>query len=130
MTAGFRVASRSEVRASARIILRRHRRRFAGVVALDVAATAFGLAVPALIGALISRVQGGRGAGYLIALIVFFIVVQALLMRMGMYTGGRLAADVLARLREDFIDDVVALPLGEVERAGVGNSVRERNRRF
>jgi ABC-type multidrug transport system fused ATPase/permease subunit len=53
--------------------------------------------------------------------IVACVVLQLVLMRTGRRMGYRLGERAAARLRESFIDRVLRLPLGTVERAGTGD---------
>ncbi|MGO4427208.1 ABC transporter transmembrane domain-containing protein, partial [Streptomyces sp. MCAF7] len=61
-------------------------------------------------------------------LICAFIVAQALLTHAAGYASARLGEQVLAELRERFVDDVLTLPLATVERAGSGDLVTRTTR--
>src|SRR5690606_34729160 len=50
-----------------------------------------------------------------------FLLAQLLLDRFGRYLGHRFGERALARLREDFVDDTLRLPVSVVERAGSGD---------
>jgi ATP-binding cassette subfamily C protein len=53
--------------------------------------------------------------------IVGCVVAQGLLTRYAQYASHRLGERTIARLREEFVDRTLALPVGVVERAGVGD---------
>ncbi|MGE5830836.1 MAG: ABC transporter ATP-binding protein, partial [Micromonosporaceae bacterium] len=60
--------------------------------------------------------------------ILGFVVVQAVLMRFATFASAALGERVLARLREDFVDRVLAIPLSTVERAGTGDLLTRTSR--
>ena len=60
--------------------------------------------------------------------IAVFVVAQAVLVRFATYASGRLGERVLAELREEFVDRVLAIPLSTVERAGTGDLVTRTSR--
>ena len=57
-----------------------------------------------------------------------FVVVQAVLIRFATLASARLGERVLAELREDFVDRVLAIPLSTVERAGTGDLLTRTSR--
>jgi ABC-type multidrug transport system fused ATPase/permease subunit len=121
---GLPVASSDQVRARAREVARRHRGRLALAVGLHAAAALAGLAGPALLGLLVDQVTGGTSAGRVdrIALAVLAaLVAQVVLVRVARLASYVLGERVLAELREEFLDGVLALPLGTVEQAGTGD---------
>jgi ABC-type multidrug transport system fused ATPase/permease subunit len=59
----------------------------------------------------------------IVVAIAAFVVVQAVLMRFAVYTSARLGERVLAELREEFVEQLLAIPLSTVERAGTGDLV-------
>jgi ABC-type multidrug transport system fused ATPase/permease subunit len=121
---GLPVASSDQVRARAREVARRHRGRLALAVGLHAAAALAGLAGPALLGLLVDQVTGGTTAGRVdrIALAVLAaLVAQVVLVRVARLASYVLGERVLAELREEFLDGVLALPLGTVEQAGTGD---------
>jgi len=78
-------------------------------------------------------VQNGAAAGagpvdLLTAAIAAALVIQTVLTRFGALAGARLGEGLLARLREDFVDQVLALPLSVVERAGSGDLLTRSSR--
>ncbi|MBU2668707.1 ABC transporter ATP-binding protein/permease [Actinoplanes bogorensis] len=118
------VADTTQVRRYARDLFRRYPRALTITLTLHVVAAIAGLVGPRLLGDLVEAIQQGRGAGVvdrLAALIAGFVVVQAVLVRFAYVASARLGEQVLARLREEFVDRVLALPLSTVERAGSGD---------
>jgi ABC-type multidrug transport system fused ATPase/permease subunit len=118
------VATPGQVRRRARAIARRHRGALAGMVALHAAAALAGLASPVLLGVLVDSVRGGTTAGQVdrVALgVLAAVVAQVVLVRVARLASYVLGERVLAELREEFLDGVLTLPLGTVERAGTGD---------
>jgi ABC-type multidrug transport system fused ATPase/permease subunit len=118
------VATPAQVRAYAVAITRRHRRALTVVIGLHAAATLAALAGPALLGAIVEAVRQGTTTGHVDRLAL--AVLAALVVEVGLVGGARnasyvLGERVLAELREGFLDRVLALPLGTVERAGTGD---------
>jgi ABC-type multidrug transport system fused ATPase/permease subunit len=121
---GLPVAIGGQVRDRARALARRHRGRLGLVVGLHAAAALAGLAGPALLGLLVDEVTSGTSAGHVdrVALAVLAaLVVQVVLFRVARLASYVLGERVLAELREEFLDGVLALPLGTVEQAGTGD---------
>jgi ABC-type multidrug transport system fused ATPase/permease subunit len=122
---GLPVATGPQVRERARALARRHRGRLAATVGLHAAAALAGLAGPALLGLLVDEVTGGAatsGRVDRIALAVLAaLVAQVALVRVARLASYTLGERVLAELREEFLDGVLALPLGTVEQAGTGD---------
>ncbi|WLW52104.1 ABC transporter ATP-binding protein [Streptomyces sp. YU58] len=110
-------------RASLRLV-RADRKAFAGVIALNAAAAAVGLAGPYLLGHIIDEVRAGAGVTAVdrAALgILACAIAQLLLARWARYAGHRFGERTLARVREEFVDRALALPTSVVERAGTGD---------
>ncbi|WP_119727381.1 ABC transporter ATP-binding protein [Thermomonospora amylolytica] len=123
------VATPRQVRAYARRLALRHPRALAGALALHALAAAAGLIVPRLLGDLVEDVSDGRAAADGVALaIAVFLVAQGVLQRQAYYASTRLGERVLAELREEFVERVLALPLSVVERAGTGDLVSRTSR--
>jgi ABC-type multidrug transport system fused ATPase/permease subunit len=121
---GLPVANQVQVRARARAVARRHRGALALAVGLHAAAALAGLAGPALLGVLVDSVRGGTTTGQVdrLALAVLAAVVaQVVLVRFARLASYVLGERALAELREEFLDGVLALPLGTVEQAGTGD---------
>ncbi|MFG2091472.1 MULTISPECIES: ABC transporter ATP-binding protein [unclassified Spirillospora] len=123
------VATPAQVRAYTRGLVLRHPRDLAVVLALHALAAVTGLVTPRLLGALVEDVRDGRAdidtTGLAIAA---FVVVQGVLTRYAYLASAKLGERVLAGLREEFVDRVLALPLSRVERAGTGDLVTRASR--
>ena len=82
------------------------------------------LAAPRLIGDLVEAVENGTTVGHvdkIIGLLAAFLLAQTVLTRYARYLSQVLGEQVLAELREDFVDNTLALPVGVVEDAGSGD---------
>ncbi|MEU8610863.1 ABC transporter ATP-binding protein [Actinoplanes sp. NPDC048791] len=131
MSNALPVADTRQVRRYARTLFRRHPRPLLLAVSLHAVAAIAGLAGPRLFGELVESLQHGAGVGTVdrIALtIAGFIVVQAVLVRFAYLASARLGERVLAELREEFVDRVLAVPLSTVERAGTGDLLTRTSR--
>ncbi|WP_035813543.1 ABC transporter transmembrane domain-containing protein [Jiangella gansuensis] len=118
-----------DVRARARRLARSYPGELALVVGLYSLAAASGLAGPWLLGQVVEDVTRGiDDVTRLTALICTFIVAQAVLTGLAMYAAARLGEKVLARLREEFVDGALRLPLGTVEQAGTGDLITRTTR--
>ncbi|HEY0692550.1 MAG TPA: ABC transporter ATP-binding protein [Kribbella sp.] len=125
------VADSAAVRRHARRLARRHPRELATTMILHAMAAVSGLAAPRLIGNLVQDVQQGTTAtkvNQVILVIAVFIVVQSLLTRWARFRSFALGEQVLAELREEFVDNALALPIGTVERAGTGDLLSRTSR--
>jgi ABC-type multidrug transport system fused ATPase/permease subunit len=125
------VASSADVRRYARSLARRHPRALLIALSLHALAAVSGLAAPRLIGGLVEDVQHGTTASkvnQVIIVIAVFVVVQSLLTRWARFRSFALGEQVLAELREDFVDNALALPIGTVERAGTGDLLTRTSR--
>jgi ABC-type multidrug transport system fused ATPase/permease subunit len=125
------VADTPQVRGALAALLRRHRRLVTVAVLLHTLAAAAGLVAPRLLGAIVEAVQEGTTAGQvdrLAAVIAGALVVQTVLTRAASYRSLLLGEKVLAELREDFVEDALALPLGTVEDAGSGDLLTRTSR--
>ncbi|MGH3371511.1 MAG: ABC transporter transmembrane domain-containing protein, partial [Nocardioidaceae bacterium] len=60
--------------------------------------------------------------------IAVFVVAQSLLVRWARFRSFALGEQVLAELREEFVDNALALPIGTVERAGTGDLLSRTSR--
>ncbi|WP_416985417.1 ABC transporter ATP-binding protein [Streptomyces sp. T028] len=115
------VATSEEVRSHARRLMLRHPGELLGSLLLHCLATAAGLVAPQLLGRLVE--DAGRGSDHIgrFALgICAALTLQAVLTRYAIRASLRLGEKVLARLREEFIDRALSLPLPLVERIGPG----------
>lgn len=125
------VADGRAVRRYAVQLARRHPRMLWGAVALHVAAALAALAAPRLIGDLVQAVEDGTTVAHvdrIIALLAGFLLVQTVLTRFARYVSQVLGEQVLAELREDFVDNTLALPVGTVEAAGSGDLLTRTSR--
>ena len=118
------VANGRSVRRYAHSIARQHPRMLWGALMLHVAAALAGLAAPRLIGDLVEAVEDGTTVGHvdrIIVVLAAFLVAQTILTRYARYVSQVLGEQVLAELREDFVANTLALPIGTVESAGSGD---------
>ncbi len=118
------VANGRSVRRYAHSIARQHPRMLWGALTLHVAAALAGLAAPRLIGDLVEAVEDGTTVGHvdrIIVVLAAFLVAQTILTRYARYVSQVLGEQVLAELREDFVANTLALPIGTVESAGSGD---------
>lgn len=125
------VASTAEVRRYARGLLRRHPRALLVALGLHALAAVAGLAMPFLIGTLVQSIQHGTTTTTVdkVALaVVGFVLVQSVLIRFAKLASAKLGEEVLAELREDFVDRTLAIPLSTVERAGTGDLLTRTSR--
>ncbi len=121
---GFPVAPMTTVRRYVRTAFKRERGATALVIAFFALASVAGLVGPQVLGEVVSTTAGkGHAIGRVdLAAAIFLgaLVVQGLAATAASRMGGHLAARLLARLRVDFVDAVLALPVGVVEDAGTG----------
>jgi ATP-binding cassette subfamily C protein len=118
------VADAAAVRRAAWRLIRQDDRAMIVVVVLNSLAAAAGLAGPWLLGTMVNEFQtgGDTSAIDLLALaIVCSVVVHLLLTRFARYAGQRVGERALSRLREQFVERVMALPTSVVEKAGTGD---------
>ncbi|CAI9415378.1 ABC transporter ATP-binding protein [Nocardioides sp. T2.26MG-1] len=130
-TAHLPVADTRAVRHYAVDLARRHPRMLWSAVALHVLAALAGLAAPRLLGDLVQAVEGGTTTGHVdrvVAALAGFLVVQTVLTRYARYLSQVLGEQVLAELREDFVGNTLALPVGVVESAGSGDLLTRTSR--
>ncbi|MFD5661217.1 ABC transporter ATP-binding protein [Streptomyces hirsutus] len=121
---GLPVAKPTEVRRAAVALVKADGRAFAAVLALNSLAALAGLAGPWLLGRIIDGVRDGGGVSVvdrLAPVILLCAVGQLLLARWARHVGHRFGERTLARVREGFVDRVLALPSSVVERAGTGD---------
>jgi ABC-type multidrug transport system fused ATPase/permease subunit len=105
-------------------LARRHPRMIASVLVLHGLATVAMLATPRLLGDLVEAVQQGTTVQHVdrIALLLAgFLVLATVLTRYARFLSQALGEEVLAELREDFVANSLALPVGTVESAGSGD---------
>lgn len=125
------VADTRAVRKYVGTLARRHPKMLYGALALHIGAALAGLAAPRLLGGLVEAVEQGTTAHHvdkIIAALACFLVVQTVLTRYARYLSQVLGEQVLAELREDFVDNTLALPVGVVEDAGSGDLLTRTSR--
>ena len=121
---GLPVADKAQVKAYARTLLRRHPRPLLGALLLYALAALAGLVAPRLLGALVEDVRAGTTLGHvdLVLLAVLgSVLAQTLLTRASRLRSLVLGEQIFAELREEFLEQVVDLPLSTVESAGSGD---------
>ncbi|MGW8686318.1 ABC transporter ATP-binding protein [Streptomyces sp. NPDC055817] len=118
------IAEPSHLRRAALELIRCEARAFAGLIALNALAVGAGLVGPWLLGRIIDAVKAGSGASavdrFTLAL-VGCAAAQLVLTRYARLVGDRFGERISARVRERFVDRVLALPASVVERAGTGD---------
>jgi ABC-type multidrug transport system fused ATPase/permease subunit len=130
-TQGLPVADGRAVRRYAVRIARRHPRLLWTGLALHVLAAAAALAAPRLLGDLVQEVEQGttvEAVDRIILILAGFLIAQTILTRYARYVSQVLGEQVLAELREDFVGNALALPVGVVESAGSGDLLTRTSR--
>ena len=125
------VADGPQVRRYVVRVLGRHRRAVVLATVLHGTAALAALAGPRLLGNLVEAVERGTTLGYVnqtILLLAGFLVVQTVLTRYARYVSFVLGEEILADLREDFVDNTLSLPVGVVESAGSGDLLTRTSR--
>ncbi|MGH3413980.1 MAG: ABC transporter ATP-binding protein [Marmoricola sp.] len=131
MTTSLPVADTPAIRGYIRSLARRHPRALWTAAGLHVLAALAGLAGPRLLGDLVEAVTRGTTAGHVdrVALVLAaFLAAQTVLTRQARYRSAVLGEQVLAELREAFVADSLALPVGTVESAGSGDLLTRTSR--
>ncbi len=117
------VATAGAARRAALRLVRADARTVTAMVALNALAAAAGLAGPWLVGRIIDVVRAGSGpdaVDHLALGIVACALAQLLLARQARWVAHRFGERTLSRVRERYVQRVLALPTGVVERAGAG----------
>jgi ABC-type multidrug transport system fused ATPase/permease subunit len=125
------VADGAAVRRYLKDLYRRHPRAILTVLGLHVLAAAAGLAAPRLLGDLVQAVHDGTSTGHVdrIALLLAgFVIAQTVLTRFARLRSQAFGEQVLAELREDFVENALDLPIGTVELAGSGDLLTRTSR--
>lgn len=131
MATALPVADAGQVRRYARTLMRRHPRGLAAALGLHALAAAAGLAGPRLLGDLVEGISQGTSTATvdrIAVTIAGFVVAQSVLVRFAHLASARLGERVLAELREEFVDRILAIPLSTVERAGTGDLLTRTSR--
>lgn len=118
------VGAPATVRAYVAELLRRHRRAFGILLAVNTVATVASMVGPWLLGDVVERLSEGARElhlGLTATLFTLALVVQAVFVRQVRLRGAMLGERMLADLREDFLVRAVRLPPGVLERAGTGD---------
>ena len=125
------IAEATDVRRYARTLMRRHPRKLGVAIGLHVLAAIAGLAAPRLIGNLVEDVSVGSTVSTVddtVLAIAVFLVVQTVLTRYARYLSFALGEQALAELREEFVEQALALPVSTVEKAGTGDLMTRTSR--
>jgi ABC-type multidrug transport system fused ATPase/permease subunit len=124
MSTALPTATRKQTLARARALIVEHRRKFLIMLALHGLAAIAGLLAPRLIGVLVDTVRSNASLAQVDRLafgLLLALGAQTIITRSARIASYTLGETVLADLREDFLEDALALPLGTVERAGTGD---------
>ncbi len=125
------VATGAQVRRYAVRLLRKYPRATSLALSLHALAALAALAGPRLLGDLVEDVEQGTTIGRVntvIAVLAAFLLAQTVLTRFARYLSFTLGERVLAELREDFVQNSLALPVGVVESAGSGDLLTRTSR--
>lgn len=131
MSDALPVADARDVRRYLVGLFRRQRPAIVVALLLHVLAAAAGLAAPRLIGSLVQAVHDGTTVEHVdsIALLLAgFLVAQTVLTRYARLRSQVFGEQVIAELREDFVDSALDLPIGVVESAGSGDLLTRTSR--
>ncbi|WP_435296735.1 ABC transporter ATP-binding protein [Streptomyces sp. YPW6] len=118
------VGTPTTVRSYVRSLLRRHRRAFSILIAVNAVAVIASITGPYLLGGLVEDLSDGVTDLHLertAAIFAVALVVQVLFTRSMRLRGAMLGEEMLADLREDFLVRSVGLPPGVLEWAGTGD---------
>ncbi|MFE7747892.1 ABC transporter ATP-binding protein [Streptomyces sp. NPDC057428] len=118
------VGTPTTVRTYVRALLRRHRRAFAVLIAVNAVAVIASITGPYLLGGLVEDLSDGVTDLHLertAAVFALALIVQTVFTRTMRLRGAMLGEEMLADLREDFLVRSVGLPPGVLERAGTGD---------
>ncbi|MCA1272186.1 ABC transporter ATP-binding protein [Streptomyces rubiginosohelvolus] len=118
------VGTSTTVRSYVRSLLRRHRRAFTVLIAVNAVAVIASITGPYLLGGLVEDLSDGVTDLHLertAAIFAVALVVQVVFTRSMRLRGAMLGEEMLADLREDFLVRSVGLPPGVLERAGTGD---------
>ncbi|MFF8967301.1 ABC transporter ATP-binding protein [Streptomyces globisporus] len=118
------VGTPTTVRSYVRSLLRRHRRAFTVLIAVNAVAVIASITGPYLLGGLVEDLSDGVTDLHLertAAIFAVALLIQVVFTRSMRLRGAMLGEEMLADLREDFLVRSVGLPPGVLERAGTGD---------
>ncbi|MGW6711200.1 MULTISPECIES: ABC transporter ATP-binding protein [Streptomyces] len=118
------VGTPTTVRSYVRSLLRRHRRAFTVLIAVNAVAVVASITGPYLLGGLVEDLSAGATDLHLertAAIFAVALLIQVVFTRSMRLRGAMLGEEMLADLREDFLVRSVGLPPGVLERAGTGD---------
>ncbi|MFF2226189.1 ABC transporter ATP-binding protein [Streptomyces globisporus] len=118
------VGTPTTVRSYVRSLLRRHRRAFTVLIAVNTVAVIASITGPYLLGGLVEDLSAGVTDLHLertAAIFAAALLIQVVFTRSMRLRGAMLGEEMLADLREDFLVRSVGLPPGVLERAGTGD---------
>ncbi|GAA2066709.1 ABC transporter ATP-binding protein [Streptomyces albiaxialis] len=118
------VGSPATVRSYVRELLRRHRKAFAVLMAVNAVAVIASMAGPQILGTLVNDLSEGERdlhLGRAVALFAVALAIQSVFVWQVRLRGSMLGERMLADLREDFLVRSVGLPPSVLERAGTGD---------
>jgi ABC-type multidrug transport system fused ATPase/permease subunit len=125
------VADGAQVRRYVRHLLASNRGSVCLALSLHVLAALAALAGPRLLGDLVGAVQQGTTLAHVDTVIVTlagFLLAQTVLTRYARMVSFVLGEKMLAELRQDFVENTLALPVGVVESAGSGDLLTRTSR--
>ena len=125
------IADTSEVRTYAKSLIVRHPRELIATLGLYGLAAMASLVGPRLLGELVQNAQNGTTTGAInkIAVtLISFVIIQTVLTHYAYRAAARFGTTLLAELREEFVEKVLALPLSTVENAGSGDLINRASR--
>jgi ABC-type multidrug transport system fused ATPase/permease subunit len=118
------VADAPAVKRYARTLIREYPRELGLVVVLYGVTAVAGLGAPRLLGSMVEHAVNDKtvaGVDKIAIVLAVFVVGQTLMTAVARYAASVLGEKVFARLREEFVRNVLDLPLSTVERAGSGD---------
>lgn len=124
VTTRLPIADGKAVRRYVGQVAHRHPRLLWSALGLHVLAALTALAAPRLLGDLVQAVEQGTTRAHvdrIVVLLAVFLLAQTVLTRYARLRSQVMGELVLAELREDFVANTLALPVGTVEAAGSGD---------
>lgn len=118
------VADAPAVKRYARTLITEYPRELGLVIVLYGVTAVAGLAAPRLLGSMVEHAVTDKtvaGVDKIAVVLAVFVLAQTLMTAIARYSATVLGEKVFARLREEFVRNVLDLPLSTVERAGSGD---------